>query len=168
MKISIDDDLYERIQAVHKQNTPAAIARALATLPVQEKGRTLVLDAPQLHRLEDLLAGGSLQSGGDLIRKVESLASFEVGKILVDFDASDWDRLAQRAARIGLPVPEYLKLMLDRFKQEWMDIGEPQTLLDRAQEIAEQDLLRTALAKEAKAREILAQGKVEETAGARP
>lgn len=132
MKISIDDDLYERIKAVHKGNTDAAIQRALSVLPIQERGRTLVLDAEQLHRLEAILAGGSLTSGGDLIRKVEHLAHFEVGKVAVDFDASDWDRLAQRATRIGLSVPDYLKLMLDRFKEDWMSIGESSVFYEQA------------------------------------
>lgn len=125
MKISIDDDLYERIKAVHKGNTDAAIQRALTVLPIQDKGRTLVLDAPQLHRLETLLAGGSLTSGGDLIRKVEALASFEVGKVTVPLDATDWDRLAQRATRLGLSVARYVELMHERFREEWMTIGEP-------------------------------------------
>ena len=129
MKISIDDDLYDRIKLVHKINTDQAIRRACEALPLQEKGRTLLLDGPQLTRLESLLAGGSVQSGGDLIRKVEDLAHFEVGKVIVDFDASDWGRLAQRATRLGLPVQLYVHLMLDRFKEEWMSIGEP-TLTD--------------------------------------
>lgn len=132
MKISIDDDLYDRIKAVHKGNTDAAITRALSALPIQERGRTLVLDAAQLGRLEALLAGGNLLHGGDLIRKVEALASFEVGQIKVDFDTSDWDRLAQRATRIGLSVPDYLKLMLDRFKEEWMSIGESSVFYEQA------------------------------------
>jgi len=130
MKISIADDLYDRISAVHKQNTPQMITRALETLPIMERGRTLVLDASQIARLESLLAGGSLQGGGDLCRKVEALAHFEVGDVKVDFDASDYNRLAQRATRIGLSIPEYLKLMLDRFKEDWMMIGEP-TLTER-------------------------------------
>lgn len=129
MKISIDDDLYDRIKLAHKQNTDAVIRRALDPLPLQEKGRTLVLDAAQITRLEAILAGGSLTSGGDLIRKVESLAHFEVGQVRVEFDESDWGRLAQRATRIGMPVGMYLQLMLDRFREEWMSIGEP-TLTD--------------------------------------
>jgi hypothetical protein len=130
MKISIDDDLHDRITAVHKQHTPQMITRVLETLPLMERGRTLTLDAAQIGRLETLLAGGSLQGGGDLCRKVENLAHFEVGNVAVDFDATDYDRLAQRATRIGLSIPEYLKLMLDRFKEEWMMIGEP-TLTER-------------------------------------
>lgn len=135
MKISIDDDLYERIQAVHKGNTAAVIQRALSTLPLQDKGRTLVLDGPQLHRLEQILAGGNLLHGGDLIRKVETLAHFEVGKVVVDFDTTDWDRLAQRATRIGLPVATYLEMMLDRFKEEWMSIGEPSVAYEEAERL---------------------------------
>lgn len=129
MKISIDDDLYDRIKLVHKHNTDAAIRRACETLPVQEKGRTLLLDGLALARLEEILAGGSLTSSNDLLKKVEALAHFEVGGHRVEFDASDWGRLAQRATRLGLPVATYLDLMLDRFKDEWMSIGEP-TLVD--------------------------------------
>ena len=129
MKITIDDDLHDRITAVHKQHTPQMIIRALETLPLMEKGRTLTLDASQIHRLESMLGGGSLMGGGDLLRKVENLAAYEVGGIRVDFDASDYGRLTQRATRLGLSVPAYLAMMLDRFKEEWMMIGEP-TLVD--------------------------------------
>lgn len=129
MKISIPDDLFDRITAVHGARRDQAILKALETVPLLEKGRTLVLDGPQLARLEEILAGGSVTSGGDLIRKVESLAHFDVGQIRVEFDASDWGRLAQRATRVGIPVAMYLQLMLDRFREEWMSIGEP-TLTD--------------------------------------
>lgn len=128
MKISIPDDLYDRITAVHGPKTPAAILRALEALPLQEKGRTLILDAAQLADLDALLAGGSVLHGGDLLRKVHALAEFQVGEVRVDFDASDYSRLQQRATRLGLTIPEYLRLMLDRFKAEWMDIGEPVAL----------------------------------------
>ena len=129
MKISIDDALYDRITAVHKQHTPAAITRALEMLPLMEKGRTLTLDAAQIATLESILGGGSLMGGGDLLRKVDNLAHYEVGGIKVDFDASDYGRLTQRATRLGLTVPKYLEMMLSRFKEEWMMIGEP-TLVD--------------------------------------
>lgn len=125
MKISIADDLYDRITDVHKQQTPQMITRALEALPLLEKGRTLILDAAQIARLEQILAGGSLQGGGDLCRKVDALASLEVGPVKVDFDAADYGRLTQRATRLGLSVPQYLQMMLDRFKEEWMMIGEP-------------------------------------------
>ena len=125
MKISIDDALYDRITAVHKQRTMQMIIRALETLPLMEAGRTLTLDAAQIATLEAILGGGSLMGGGDLLRKVDNLAHYEVGGIKVDFDASDYGRLTQRATRLGLSVPDYLKLMLDRFKEEWMMIGEP-------------------------------------------
>ena len=125
MKISIDDALYDRITAVHKQHTPQAITRALEMLPLLEKGRTLTLDSAQIATLEQILGGGSLMGGGDLLRKVDNLAHYEVGGIKVDFDASDYGRLTQRATRLGLSVPKYLEMMLDRFKEEWMMIGEP-------------------------------------------
>lgn len=135
MRITIPDDLYDRIVHAHGKRAEAAILRALDIVPLQEKGRTLTLDGPQLARLEALLAGGSVQSGGDLIRKVEALAHFEVGKVVVDFDATDWARLGQRATRLGLTIPAYLTLMLDRFKEDWMTIGEP-VVLDPVQEPA--------------------------------
>lgn len=127
MRISIPDDLYDALKARHgtATATEAALVRALEALAKLPRGRTLTLDADQLGALEPILGSGSVLDGADLVRKVRSLAEFTVGHITLDFSASDLNRLRQRAARRDVTLEAYVRCMLDRFKDDWMLIGEP-------------------------------------------
>jgi hypothetical protein len=130
MRVSIPDLLYERLLGIYK--TPQAVDRAATSacelLSVQQKGRTLTLEADQIGELERLLGSGSLLSAPDLMSKVHALADLKVGTISLPLDASDLSRMQQRAARRDLSVDTYLTLMLARFKEDWLMIGEPREL----------------------------------------
>lgn len=127
MRVSIPDHLYEQLLSLYK--SPQAVDRALTSagevLALQPKGRTITLDSLQIAELEQVLGNGSLLHGPDLMRKVHALAAVQVHGAKLEFDASDLARLQQRAARRDLTTEQYLRVMLDRFKEEWSLIGEP-------------------------------------------
>src|SRR5678809_596049 len=127
MRVSIPDALYEQLLGLYKtsQSVDRALASAGEVLALQPKGRTITLDALQIAELEKVLGSGSLLHGPDLMHKVQALASVKVQGVAIAFDASDLARLQQRAARRDLTTEQYLRLMLDRFKEEWLLIGEP-------------------------------------------
>jgi hypothetical protein len=130
MRVSIPDLLYERLLATYKtsQAVDRAVTAAAEGLSLQQKGRTLTLEADQIGALEQLLGSGSLLSTPDLMAKIHRLADLQVGEVRIPLDASDLTRMAQRAARRDLSVEAYLTLILDRFKEEWLMVGEPVAL----------------------------------------
>ncbi len=127
MRVSIPDALYERLLGTYKtsQAVDRAVTGASELLSLQQKGRTITLEADQIGELETLLASGSLLHGPDLLRKVHALADISVNTVQIELDATDLSRMKQRALRRDLTVEQYLRLMLDRFKDEWLMIGEP-------------------------------------------
>jgi hypothetical protein len=127
MRVSIPDDLYDQLKSLYHSAsaTEAALVRYVESLVCLPKGRTLTLDAAQLTELEAILGFGSVLDAPDLVAKVQHLAAFRVGPVTIAFDASDLSRLQQRASRRDLTIEAYVRLMLDRFKEEWMMIGEP-------------------------------------------
>ena len=84
--------------------------------PTEKEG--LILRGPERSRLERALGTGSTQTPEMLTTAVERLARLRVGDIQVDFTPGQWEEIAHRASKMGLPPAEVLKRLVDRFMQD--------------------------------------------------
>ena len=69
-------------------------------------------------RIEKALGTGSTETPEMLATAVERLARLRIGDIRLDFTPGQWEEIAHRAGKMGLPAKEVLSRLLDRFCQD--------------------------------------------------
>jgi hypothetical protein len=104
------DRLHERA-AAHQRDLEteagSVLSAALQLLPLD--GRTVVLDGQVVQALEDLLVGGSLLSGEDLLQKVNRLAGISYGHVRLSFSPGQLEEIENRAARLSMSGEELIR-----------------------------------------------------------
>lgn len=115
LTLSLPDDLYEHYLKKHCRGNPAKLpSLALSILQrfkeVREEDRVLIVMPEDRGRLEALLPanpGPSIPSASDLVRRVEMLASMQIGEVKIPFTPNQLEELKRRAERNGKSLQEY-------------------------------------------------------------
>src|SRR5258708_34320589 len=74
----------------------------------------VILKGEHRDRLQDILAGGSLRSAEDLVRKVQALADLKIGGIAVDFTPTQWAQIMARADKNDRPLAQELHTLVQQ------------------------------------------------------
>lgn len=115
--ITIPDDVYdsylghaEKVQGTsgkHVVSTEHLIESQISRFQhVSPADRVIVVDSQSRERLETILQGGALRDSKDLVKRVELLASLEIGQVRVDFTPAQWEELKNRAIRNNRTVQQ--------------------------------------------------------------
>jgi hypothetical protein len=84
--------------------------------PVPEVGLTIA--AADQAALAQILGFGSTNSSQQLTACVRKLAQCSIGQVQVDFSPAQWEELAYRAKKRGLPIEEYVKRLVEKLTQD--------------------------------------------------
>lgn len=96
------------------------LAAAVQSLPAQ--GRFTVLHGAALERLEQILGGGAVVSGADLLKKVERLAGISFHHLRLEFTPGQLETLQERAAREGKTVEQVVTQMAPRIHEQFFNL----------------------------------------------
>jgi hypothetical protein len=117
------DRLHRAAQTLDRDLETAAamvLANGLASLPLQ--GRYAVLDQPTLQALEDLLGGGSVFNGADLLEKVKRLAGISYHHVRLQFTPGQLEDLQEKARRQGKSVEQLVEQMAPRIHEQFFGL----------------------------------------------
>ena len=84
--------------------------------PTEKEG--VLVNGDSRSRIERSLGVGSTETPEMLATAVERMARLKIGDIRVDFTPGQWEHLTHRAEKMGLPVGDMLKRLVDRFTQD--------------------------------------------------
>ena len=114
MKVSLPDDLCERLQALDPKTPLDGILRSqlerlgdLAPLTP-----ALILAGPELSRLHELLGMGAIRNPQTLVVAVQRLCDIKIGQIRVDFTPAEQAELKERAKRTGRSVAQEVEAVV--------------------------------------------------------
>lgn len=118
------DQLHERMHQQTRGDLEAtaslALIAALSSLPVQ--GRYTVLEQADLIKLEDILGGGSILNGADLLAKVQRLAGVSFEHIRLQFTPGQLEELGRKAERQGKSVAQLVDQMAPRIHEQFFGL----------------------------------------------
>lgn len=120
--LSLPDDLYERYaeRAGGKVTAEELILAQLERFKeVSPMDRVLVVLPKERAALENKLGGSSLRDGQDLLSKVESLASIEIGGVKVDFSPGELRNIKTFAAKNRIPVQQAVEQTVHGMKEQF-------------------------------------------------
>jgi hypothetical protein len=83
---------------------------------VPEKGLTIA--GADQAALAQILGFGSTSSSKQLTDCVRKLASCSIGQVAVDFSPAQWEELALRAKKRGLPIEVYVQRLVEKLTQD--------------------------------------------------
>lgn len=96
------------------------LGTALSTLPAT--GRFAVVNQQELQTLEDILGGGSVLNGADLLKKVERLAGISFGHVRLAFTPGQLEDLKRKADRQGKTVEQLVDQMAPRIHEQFFGL----------------------------------------------
>lgn len=117
------DRLHEAAKEMDRDPETAAgmlLANALASLPYS--GRYAVLSQAELQALEDILGGGSVLNGKDLLAKVQRLAGISYHHIRLNFTPGQLEDLQFKAKRQGKTVEQLVEQMAPRIADQFFGL----------------------------------------------
>lgn len=96
------------------------LSTALSALPAS--GRFAVINQKEIQVLEDILGGGSVLNGQDLLRKVQRLAGISFGHVRLSFTPGQLEDLARKAERQGKTVEQLVEQMAPRIHEQFFGL----------------------------------------------
>lgn len=85
--------------------------------------RVIVVDSASREALENLLTGGNLTSGPDLLQRVKHLASLEIGNIRVEFTDRQFETLKNYASRNRITPEDAAVAVVRGMQDSFFDIA---------------------------------------------
>jgi hypothetical protein len=85
-------------------------------LPVGEP--EWILAPSDRSELEKVLGFGATENSSTLTRAVGRLASLSIGDIPVNFTVTQWEELARRAEKRGMPIARYVATIVEKLLQD--------------------------------------------------
>lgn len=107
-------------RAVAQRRTAEVVAATLlrdALHDLPATGRHVVLDHATLDALAEILGGGDVLNGPDLVAKIERLAGITFHNIRLEFTPGQLEELARRAERLSLTPEELTRRTIERMEQ---------------------------------------------------
>lgn len=83
--------------------------------------RTLALDDADRVSIEQVLGLGSTETARHLVTAIGRLARLSIGAIEVPFTPGQWETLAHRAQKQGIPVEALVRRIVDKITAEIFD-----------------------------------------------
>jgi len=126
MKISIPDALADTYQAYADQQGRSLDLVVTAQLEKFQRvvpGKAVVIVTPSDQAILEKRLGGPVTSGGDIVARVDRLASISFAGIHLDFTPGQKVELASRAARLGIAVPELVKRIVSQLESQFFTGG---------------------------------------------
>lgn len=96
------------------------LSTALSALPAT--GRFAVINQKELQTLEDILGGGSITNGADLLQKVQRLAGISFGHVRLGFTPGQLEDLKWKAERQGKTVEQLVEQMAPRIHEQFFGL----------------------------------------------
>ena len=88
---------------------------------VSPSDRVIVVGSRERAALEKILSSGHLQDGVDLKRKVEQLATLEIGGVKVDFSPAEWGQLKRYADKNGKSLQQVVETTVRQMRDQFFD-----------------------------------------------
>lgn len=127
LRVSVADfsmDKLHEVARAHERDLETAASQVLATglsaLPLQ--GRFAVIHQAELQALEDILGGGSILNGQDLLKKVQRLAGISYHHIRLNFTPGQLEDLEWKAKRQGKTVEQLVEQMAPRIADQFFGL----------------------------------------------
>lgn len=98
----------------------AQIDRFAAVAPMD---RVVVVDARSREGLEKILPGGFINSGPDLLRRMQELADLRIGGIRVDFTTRQLEQIKNYATRNRVTVEDATRAIVRGMEERFFDIA---------------------------------------------
>jgi hypothetical protein len=120
--LQISDDLYEKYaeraagQATAEELLLAQLERFKEVSPMD---RVIVVLSKERAGLEKILSGGTLRDGADLLQKVSSLASIEIGGVKVDFSPGELRNIKHFATKNRIPAQQAVEQVVHGMKEQF-------------------------------------------------
>lgn len=112
-------------RARHAGMHPDTLAGQLLTAALKQlptAGRTLTVHGQTLETLENILAGGSLLSQEDLLKKVQRLAGVSFLHCRLPFTPNQLEELARKAESQGWTVEQLIERTAPRIYEQFFDL----------------------------------------------
>jgi hypothetical protein len=127
LRVALSDASMDRLHDLARQqerdlelSASQHLANALISIP--SEGRYAVLSQKELQQLEDLLGGGSILNGDDLLKKVQRLAGITYGHIRLQFSPGQLEDLKRKADRQGKTVEQLVEQMAPRIHEQFFGL----------------------------------------------
>lgn len=88
---------------------------------IKSEDRVIIVKAKERAALENILGGGSLSSGEQIIERVESLASLRIGDHRLDFTPAQMNEIKHRAEAQGITTEEEFRRVVRKMEQDFFD-----------------------------------------------
>lgn len=127
LRVALADFSMDKLHEIAKEQerdleTAASqvLATGLSALPAH--GRFAVISGTELQALEDILGGGSVLNGQDLLSKVKRLAGISYGHIRLGFTPGQLEDLEFKAKRQGKTVEQLVEQMAPRIADQFFGL----------------------------------------------
>lgn len=127
LRVALSDTSMDRLHEIAKLQerdleTAAAQHLANALIAIPPTGRYAIISAPELQALEDILGGGSVLHGKDLLAKVQRLAGITYHHVRLQFTPGQLEDLQEKARRQGKTVEQLVEQMAPRIHEQFFGL----------------------------------------------
>lgn len=115
-ELSVPDDVYEAYEKLAEEmqgrtGQPVEPKDLIVSVVEQFRrcrpwDRVVVVDSDTRAKLEEMLSGGSLRDGVDLLARVQALADLKIGGISVEWSTAQFRQLQRYAGKTGRTVEQ--------------------------------------------------------------
>jgi hypothetical protein len=131
ISLTIADELYDlysaRAEEMQGRNGKTVSAESLMEAHLDRfksthpGDRVVVIDSESREKLENLLSGGTLRDGKDLVAKVQALADLHIGEVRVPFTPGELTQLKQYATRNNKSLQSVIEQTVKQMGSQFFD-----------------------------------------------